>query len=350
MERGPGGRGRPVITDTVARLQRMRHTAETRLPVITRVVARLLQVNVFEAATRLAAQCFLTAVPLLFVVGSIAPQSFSDRVVSSLRSALGLHGGSVDQLRQVYQPHDAEVRQAVGAVGAVMVLLSATAFSRAMQRVCERAWQMPKAGARVVAWRWVVWVASLLAILALQGPLRDGFGVGQVLGLPLTLASSVLIWWWTQHLLLGGRLPWLPLLPGALLAGGAMVALSFTARLYIPRALNRSLADYGSLGPVFTVLSWLIAVCAAITVCLTVGAVVAQEPLAARYLGTPPEAMPPPATPPMPPPMPPPATPPAATPPSATPGSPPPPPSPPSPPSPPAPPMPSVESGPVVGS
>jgi membrane protein len=66
-----------------------------------------------------------------------------------------------------------------------------------------------------------------------------------------------------------------------------MVALSVTARLYIPAALNRSLAEYGGLGPVFTLLSWLIVVCAVITGCITVGAVIAQEPPLSHHLGTP---------------------------------------------------------------
>ncbi|XUM03345.1 hypothetical protein ACQ86F_07930 [Streptomyces venezuelae ATCC 10712] len=54
----------------------------------------------------------------------------------------------------------------------------------------------------------------------------------------------------------------------------------------MPGALNRALAEYGSLGLVLTLLSWLIAVCAALTFAVTIGAVLAQEPPLDRYLGT----------------------------------------------------------------
>ncbi|MFF1868355.1 YhjD/YihY/BrkB family envelope integrity protein [Kitasatospora herbaricolor] len=271
-----------------ARTLRLTRRFEKHLPVLSRVAGRLVEVNVLEAATRLAAQCFLTAMPLLFVMASLAPKGFEDQVINSLRSAFGLYGNAEAQLRQLYQGNDDQLRETVGAIGLLMALISATAFSRAMQRVCERAWQLSKAGARIAAWRWLVWVGSWLVILVLQGPLREGFGTGQILGIPLTLVASVLVWWWTQFLLLTGRVRWLPLLPGALLTGVAMSAMSVTARLYIPGALNRSLSEYGALGPVFTLLSWLIGLCAAVTGCITVGAVLAQEPFLARLLGTPP--------------------------------------------------------------
>jgi membrane protein len=59
------------------------------------------------------------------------------------------------------------------------------------------------------------------------------------------------------------------------------------AKLYVPAALNRGLERYGSLGSVFTVLSWLIALCVIVSVGITAGAVIAREPAAARRPGSP---------------------------------------------------------------
>ncbi|MGI5379903.1 YhjD/YihY/BrkB family envelope integrity protein [Streptomyces sp. CA-251387] len=264
-----------------------RARAETRFPVITRLMAQLFSVNVLDSATRLAAQTFLTAVPLLFMVAAYAPQGLRDQFVSSLHDVFGLTGSADAQLKAVYQGDTSELRQSTGVVSGLMVLISATACSRAMQRLCQRAWSLPAARVRVAAWRWIAWLAAWLVMIGVQGALRDGFGHGLWLGVPLLLVTEVGMWWWTQHLLLTGRVPWLPLLPGALLTGTALSVLTAAAKLYVPRALNHSLDKYGSLGAVFTLLSWLIALCVVVTLCITVGAVIAREPASARRLGTP---------------------------------------------------------------
>jgi membrane protein len=284
---GGGTDGDKWLARRKAQGVRLRAIAEQRFPVITTLTARMLSVNLLDAGTRLAAQLFLTAVPLLFVVAAVAPDTVQDQLVASARNVFGLTGASEEQLKQVYGGNGENLQQTTGVIGALMALLSATACSRAMARVCERAWQLPRAATRVAIWRWFAWIVTWSAVLILQGPLHDGFGVGRWLGLPLTFLADVAVWWWTQRLLLSKRVAWLPLLPGAVLTAAAMTALSVTARLYMPHALNRSLATYGSLGSVFTLLSWLIATCAALTFTITVGAVLATEPPLAALLNRP---------------------------------------------------------------
>ncbi|MGW2717081.1 YhjD/YihY/BrkB family envelope integrity protein [Streptomyces sp. NPDC001492] len=260
---------------------------EIRFPVITALLDRMVAVNIFDSATRIAAQCFLTAVPLLFVLSAYAPESVQTQVVKSVSAVFGLSGQSKAEVEQLFQPPSDNVRQAIGVVGGLMVLLSATAVSRAVQRLCKRAWLLPPGRTKVAPWRWLAWIALWLCALVAQGLSRDGFGLGAWLGIPIVLFVQAAMWWWTQHLLLGGAVRWAPLLPGAVLTAIAISCLSVAAHFYMPRALNRALSDYGSAGSVFVMLSWLIVVSVAVAVGLSVGAVLSQEPFLRRRLGTP---------------------------------------------------------------
>ncbi|MFJ3218721.1 YhjD/YihY/BrkB family envelope integrity protein [Kitasatospora sp. NPDC086801] len=284
--REAAGRWRERLARRRERWERARAEAERRFPVITELTARLLSPGLLDAATRMASQVFLTSVPLLFAVAAFAPTGVRDQLLASLRALFGISGATDQQLQQaLYGTGD--LRQTTGFIGVLMALLSATSCSRAVARVCEHAWRLPKARTRVAAWRWLLWIVAWLAVLLFQGPLRDGLGAGFWLGLPLTFAASLVVWWWTTHLLLSARVGWLPLLPGALLTAAAVTAISLTARIYMPDALNRALAQYGSLGPVLMLLSWLIALCAAVTFSVTAGAVLAQGPPLNAYLGPP---------------------------------------------------------------
>ncbi|MFD9125957.1 YhjD/YihY/BrkB family envelope integrity protein [Kitasatospora sp. NPDC059571] len=260
-----------------------------RIPLVGRALHQMIRVNLLDNSTRLAAQAFLSALPALFVVAVFAPASVKDGIVSSMREQLGLRGVTDAQVQQLMSPGEDDVAQGIGAFGALVTLLSATAMSRALQRVFERCWDLPRAGGRVAIGRWVLWLLVWLVALIFQHPLHDGFGLGRWLGLPLTFAATTALWWWTQHLLLAGRVGWRPLLPGALLCGVAVLGVGAVAEVYLPRAVSESVGRFGSYGAVLTALSWLIVLFTAITLAVMLGRVLAEEPPVARLLGIPEE-------------------------------------------------------------
>lgn len=260
------------------------------MPHLGRILEQLASIRVLDCATRLAAQAFLGAIPAVFVIGSVSPDWMRQQLISTISSTLGLTDPALDQVRAVYAAGDTTAVASTGAVGILVTLLSATACSRALQTTCERSWHLPKAGARLAAWRWLAWIGVWLAALLFQGPVQEAFGAGRALGAVLALVSGTLLWWWTQHLLLGGRVPWLPLLPGAILVAVGEQVVTWGSRFYMPRAMNRSLEQFGGLGLVFVLLSWLIMFFFVVTVGIAVGYVLAHEPLPARLLGTPADA------------------------------------------------------------
>ncbi|MGG8409161.1 YhjD/YihY/BrkB family envelope integrity protein [Streptomyces sp. 12297] len=266
-----------------------RHT-----PLLGRLLEQFAAVKILDCAFRLAAQAFLGALPALFVIGALAPDWMQDQLVLSIRRTLGLQDAALDQVREVYSATGTTAIASTGTVGIVVTLLSATACSRALQATCERSWHLPKAKARLAAWRWVAWLTVWLAALVFQGLVQDAFGAGRAAGAVLAAAGGTLLWWWTQHLLLGARIPWLPLLPGAVLAGVGVQLLSAASMFYMPHAVERSMRQFGSLGSVFVLMSWLIGLFVVITLAIAIGYVLAHEPRPARWLRTPRAAPPPP--------------------------------------------------------
>lgn len=256
-------------------------------PLLGRLLEQLATVRVLDCATRLAAQAFLGAVPAIFVIAALAPDWLQEQLVSSIRTTLGLQDAALDQVKSVYSATDSTATASTGGVGVVVTLLSATACSRALQKTCERSWHLPKAKARVAAWRWLVWLVVWLVALLFQGLVQTAFGTGRAAGFAVAVVSGTLLWWWTQHLLLGGRVSWLPLLPGAVLAGVGEQLLTTGSRIYMPLAVARSMDQFGSLGSVFVLLSWLIMFFIVVTLAIAVGYVVAHEPLPAAWLRTP---------------------------------------------------------------
>jgi len=253
-------------------------------PLVGRIGGQLVSVGILDMATRLAAQAFLTALPLLFAIASFSPAPVRQEFRRTVRLLLGTSGPVLAQVDEVYAGGD-QARETWGAVGVLVAVLSATAFSRALQRLCERAWHLPRSGLRTVAWRWGAWLVVWVTALLFQGVLRDGFGAGPLLGVPLQLVGACLLWWWTQHLLLAGRVGWLPLLPGALLTGLGVVLFSVVSGLWLPHSLRLSVERYGPLGSVFTLLSWLILFFATVVVGISVGYVIAHDDAIGHLLG-----------------------------------------------------------------
>ncbi|MGW6269383.1 MULTISPECIES: YhjD/YihY/BrkB family envelope integrity protein [unclassified Streptomyces] len=258
--------------------------ADAARPLAGRLVQQLVRINILDMATRLAAQAFLAALPMLIAVASFSPDGVRRELLRSLRTLLGTGGPVVAQTEELSAGGD-NTLHSWGAAGVLVALLSATAFTRALQRLCENSWGLPRASIRIAVWRWAVWLLVWIVMLVVQGTLHRAFGAGVLLGLPLQLAAAVLMWWWTQRLLLAGRVAWLPLLPGAVLTGTAVVVFCALSGLWLPRALHMSTDRYGALGSVFTMLSWLILFFTCVVFGVATGRVFAQEEFLRHRLG-----------------------------------------------------------------
>lgn len=89
----------------------------------------------------------------------------------------------------------------------------------------------------------------------------------------VTFAVMTPFFWWTMHFLLGGRVSWRRLLPAAIATGACFAGLGIFSRFYFSSTIISDSRTYGTIGAVFGILTWLIAIGAVIILGAVAGAV-----------------------------------------------------------------------------
>jgi membrane protein len=239
------------------------------------LVERLQAARVIESALALAAQCFLALFPLLIAIIAIAPTRAAAAMVETLRDRLGFGSGSVGAMQNLLAD-PGELRNSLSLISFIIIVGSATAFTRTLQRTYQRAWDLPPLGLRGL-WRGFAWLAGIAVYftgLGIAIRLTGNLGISGLIG----SIAGVAMWWWTPYLLLGGRVRWRALLPGALLTALGQLMLSSVSAVFLPRMIRSNEQQYGLIGTVFAVESWLVIVCGVFVVGAAFGAALGRGP------------------------------------------------------------------------
>jgi len=106
---------------------------------------------------------------------------------------------------------------------------------------------------RLVLWVGVFLVAAIAEVV-IGGPVRRAAGpVAQGL---LGFVVVTILFGWTMHFLLAGRVPWRFLIRPALVSGLLWVALAVFSSIYFSTTVIDDSKTYGTIGVVFTFLTW----------------------------------------------------------------------------------------------
>jgi membrane protein len=246
------------------------------LRVITRTAGGLQHVEPFDRGMTLAAQAFTSIFPLIIAIAALFPDSSGD-TADRVSSALGIPDSSRAAIEQALPAHP-DTRGAFGIIGVLIVVVSATSFSRALARMYGKVWEVTPPG-WTGGWRWVAALFGVaLSAVTLRALHLATTGVYAAVGeLLLTLVVNSLLWTWAPWLLLARQVSWRRLLPGGVIMGICTVGTSIASGIYLPRALVSASNQFGALGIAFTYIGWLFVV-AFVLVCSTVlGAVLARD-------------------------------------------------------------------------
>jgi len=245
----------PKVRGVIAKL---RDWAEQTLP--GRCLQRFLAINGTTLALVVAAQAFTAFIPLLIVVSSLNPAGSSAGVGGRLVERFHLSGDAASAVQTLFsRPPDSE--GALTVLGVVLLVLSGLSLSRALQRAYEAAWDLPRSVRGTL--NGVVALTILLTqivLLALLAGLLRGVPAGSVATFVIRTGLTVFVWLVLQHMLLGGRISWRLLIPGAIFAAIGQQALSLFSAVWMPHVIEQNARRYGVIGVTFGLLSWLTAV------------------------------------------------------------------------------------------
>lgn len=212
----------------------------------------------------LAAQHVLCAAPFLVAMSAIAREWQVGDVAFLLSDTMGLHGDAQHELIQLFRaPKHDDAGSFLS--GFLIAFVFATSVSATMQRTFERIWRLPHADWRS-AWRHLVWAVMTTALFAFGLWVNKATHRWEISG-----ASEVAVeatgtgfaafayFWWTQRILLRGKVRRRQLLPGAVLIGVATTMLIVVVQLLAPVQITKEVADYGLVGAAFILSAILVA-------------------------------------------------------------------------------------------
>jgi membrane protein len=263
------------------RAQATREPLERSL--IGRMVLRFDIIDGSDRAAVLALNALLSLIPLAVLGVAIAHVYgiTSGNYADGLADVLNLHGRTAGYVHDASTSVNASIRSAT-VVGIGGLLWTAFGFTSALWRVYDRAWgghshAGPRAWVRGFAWL-VLFAAGHTLVALSRNDMGPSMSAATVV-LVLQLVLGFLVWLVSPSLLLGRRLPWRVVAPGAALTAVGTVAFLAGSSLVMPGLVDDYAAPLGPIGVAIALGFWLWAIAYLWVASAVVTAVLAENAL-----------------------------------------------------------------------
>jgi len=209
-----------------------------------------------------------SALPLIILLSSLA----DTRIDDDLSRHVGLNGRGAHILETLFRGTPAHGVEAI-VTGFLFCFGGVVAVASSLQLIYERIFGQEPRGWRNLP-RGIVWIVAVLGLLAFDGVTnrseRDaGFAVLDLVG----LVTTTLFFWWTLHFLLAGRVVWRRLVRPALTSGVLWFGFGLFSSVYFSPVLISDSHTYGTIGVVFSLLTWFFLIGGVVVVGAVLGAV-----------------------------------------------------------------------------
>jgi membrane protein len=229
---------------------------------------RLASLDFFDSIMMFGAALLISVLPFVILMSSLA----NHRIDTDLSRHIGLdHEGSLIVSRLF---RSAPTRSDAAVVVALILAAAGTmAVASSLQVIYERAFGQPHRGWRDVL-RFATWLVVLFGVLvadtlisdavrAAAGPLAQGL---------VTSVGVTAFFWWTMYFLLAGQASWRVLFRPAALTALFWIGLELFSSVYFSSSIISDSKLYGTIGVIFTLMIWFIAVGAVIVLGAAAGA------------------------------------------------------------------------------
>jgi membrane protein len=233
------------------------------------LMEQLKVLDFFDRTTVIGAELLWSALPFLIILSSLA----NDRIDDDISRHIGLDSQGAHIVRGLFRNHPTHAIEPIVS-GLIFTFAGIVAVVASIQVAYERLYGHEHRGWRDLP-RYVAWVGLLLGLLVIEGivnsPLRAAGG--KVLEDVLMFVMATLFFAWTIRFLLHGKVAWGDVMPPALATAVLWVVLAVFSSAYFSSMVVSDSRIYGTIGVVFSFLTWFILIASVIVLGAACGAV-----------------------------------------------------------------------------
>ena len=238
------------------------------------IIAQLRALHFFEWTTIFGAELLWSALPFIILLSSLA----NERIDDDLSRHIGLNGQGAQILGTLFRNSPSHAVVPI-ATGLLFTLAGVIAVVSSLQVLYERAFAQEHRGWRDLP-RYFAYVGILLAVLIAEGSVSgpERRAAGPVVQAVLTFVVVAIFFAWTMHFLLAGRVSWRRVIRPSLVTAVLWLGLAFFSSAYFSSVVIDDSRTYGTIGVVFTLLTWFILIGSVIVLGAGCGSVWQRRP------------------------------------------------------------------------
>lgn len=251
---------------TVGSVSLARVTSRYRGSAVERFFAQLNELDFVDLILIFAASLLLSVLPLVILMASFA----GHRIDTDITRHIGLNRQGAQIMSQLFRSSPSHPVSAT-VVGILVAVLGSLSVAGTVQSMFERVFRVSRKKNPV---RQLVWLAVVLAVLVAESAIYTqlkGTGAENLVAGTIAFLGTIAVGWWSMHFLLAGRVPWRQLLPSALGVAVLWIFLELFADLYFSSTIVSDSRTYGTIGVVFSLMTWFIAVGAVVVLGTVLG-------------------------------------------------------------------------------